>query len=64
MGSTSIYQNWKFKELYLHVCCRSVLALCSEEESVLRMNQRSSVISSLIYGGSGKAVKLSVCLFP
>ena len=45
----SIYQNWKFKELYLQVCSRSVLALCSGEASVLRMNSVSSVINDLIY---------------
>jgi len=60
----SIYQNFKFKELYLHFCNRSVLVLCSEEASVLRVNQRSSAINGLIYRGRGKAVKLSVCLVP
>ena len=34
----SIYQNWKFEELYLHACIRSVLALRSEGTSVLRVN--------------------------
>jgi hypothetical protein len=34
----NIYQNCKFKELYLQICSRSVLELCSEEGSVLRMN--------------------------
>ena len=55
-------QNCKFKRLYLHVCSRGVLALCTEGESaVLRMNWGRCMMDSLIYRGSGKAVKLTVC---